>query len=171
MLAQAVPARFVMPGAPLAVPGGSGRSWFTLGASSTSADVALSRAALDAIVTHLRAQGASRVIVGGFSQGGILSIDLALAGHARIDGIAVLSGRALDGYRSSFRRALARSARVPVARRHRHTHPVRTRRCLPRTGRGGGRDSVSFHRFAGGHTIPPDVDSALAAWLGEACAP
>jgi phospholipase/carboxylesterase len=168
-LASQVPARFVMPAAPRPFRGGPpGRVWFDQHESDVSDQIRAARGAVDGVIETLRARGATRVVVGGFSQGAILSIDMALAGAHRPDAIAVLSGRALGHPRSSYRRLHA----LPIFESHGTADsmvPFARGETFATRAREAGAE-VRFERFDGDHEIPPAVVTALASWLREVCA-
>ena len=136
--------------------------------SDAQAQIRAARSEVDQVIETLLAQGATRVIVGGFSQGAILSVDMALAGTHHLAGIAVLSGRALGHPPTSYRRL----ARLPIFASH-GTHDsmvpfARGEAFLARAREAGA--LVHFERFEGDHEIPVSVETALAAWLRETCA-
>jgi phospholipase/carboxylesterase len=168
-LAAQVPARFVVPAAPLPFRGGPpGRVWFDQHEADVRDQIRAARAAVDGVIDTVRARGATRVIVGGFSQGAILSIDMALAGHSHLDGIAVLSGRALGHPRASYRRL----AHLPIFQSHGVADPMvlysRGETFAARAREAGA--ELRFERFEGVHEIPPAIEAALAAWLRDVCA-
>lgn len=167
-LARTVPARFVMPVGPRPFRGGPpGRVWFDQHDDDVREQIRAARAAVDGVIATLRARGATRVIVGGFSQGAILSIDVALAGAHRPDAIAVLSGRALGHPRASYRRLDA----LPIFASHGTADPlvpfVRGEAFAARAREAGA--EVRFERFEGGHEIPAAVETALSEWLRGVC--
>lgn len=156
------PLRVVVPAAPIAM-GASSRAWYPLDdeARATSA-----RDRLEALLRELEAEGVSRdrVIVGGFSQGAMMSIELALSVTPPIRGIVVLSGRMLDHHAPEELRALDG---VAVFWAHGRVDPrVPFERGLAfadRAEAAGAR--VERHAFDGRHTIPPAITEDLAAWL------
>jgi phospholipase/carboxylesterase len=163
-LAARVPATFVVPGSPLPWHGDArGRVWFDQHHEDAAREIRVARATIDALID---AQGVpeEHVIIGGFSQGAILSIDMALAGrHRHLGGIAVLSGRALDHPASAY----ARLAHLPIFSSHGHAdHLVpfaRGERFVNRAREAGA--DVDFHEFDGDHEIPNAIIDALATWL------
>jgi phospholipase/carboxylesterase len=158
------PMRVIVPAAPIAMRHG-GRAWYDLHADDATRQAARARGSIEAVVRTLGERGVApeHVIVGGFSQGAILSIELALVGQPRVGGIAVLSGRALEHPARTYRalehlpifQSHGRSDdRIPFARGEAF------REAATRAGA-----SVEHVPFEGGHAIPPVVVTALAAWL------
>lgn len=160
------PLRVIVPVAPIAMRGG-GRAWYEIESPEAEGQARAAREAIEGVVATLGARGvpASRVIVGGFSQGGILSIETAVDGHARLAGIAVLSGRSLPHPEPAYRaldglpifQAHGRGdARIAFARGEDF------RETATRAGA-----NVEQVVFEGGHTIPPEVVAGLASWIGR----
>lgn len=165
-LASTVPgATFVVPAAPTPAHGGGGRVWYELEQPDTDAQEADAVARLDALVDVLVAEGvpSEHVIVGGFSQGAILSLDLARVGRHHLGGVALLSGRAVPHAHADDTRLAGlpvfsahgrRDARIPFARGE----------AAVELARAAGAD-VTFVPFDGVHEIPASVIDALGAWL------
>jgi phospholipase/carboxylesterase len=160
------PLRVIVPAAPI-VRSGSGRAWYEIESRDAMTQAARAREAIEGVITTLGERGvpSERVIVGGFSQGGILSIETAVDGHARLAGIAVLSGRSLphdDAAYGALRdlpvfQAHGRSdARIAFAEGEAFRETAL---------RSGAR--VEPLVFEGGHTIPPEVVVGLAAWIAR----
>jgi phospholipase/carboxylesterase len=160
------PLRVVVPAAPIAMSHGA-RAWYEIDSPEAAAQTERACVAIEGMIATLSASGvpASRVSVGGFSQGGILSIEAALRGHARLAGIVVLSGRALPHDESDYRRLA--SLRIFQA------HGRSDARIAFAQGEAFGAAATRAGAvlepvvFDGGHTIPPDVVVALARWIGE----
>ena len=159
-------ATFVVPGSPLPWHGDMrGRVWFDQHDEDASAQIRRARAAIDGLVDGFEHEGvpSEHVIIGGFSQGAILSIEMALAGRHRLGGIAPLSGRALGHPESSY----ARLAHLPVFEAHGRADPLvpfaRGEAFVTRA-RAAGAD-VQFEIFDGVHEIPSSIVDALATWL------
>lgn len=160
------PLRVVVPAAPLAMSHG-GRAWYEIDSPEAGAQTERACVAIEGVIATLAASGVptSRVIVGGFSQGGILSIETALRGHVRLAGIAVLSGRALPHPETDYGRLA--SLRVFQA------HGRADARIAFAQGEAFGAAATRAGAvlepvvFDGGHTIPPEVVVALARWIGE----
>lgn len=160
------PLRVVVPAAPIAMSHG-GRAWYEIDSAEAPAQTERACVAIEGVIETLAARGvsASRVIVGGFSQGGILSIETALRGHVRLAGIAVLSGRALPHAETDYGRLA--SLRIFQA------HGRADARIAFAQGEAFGAAATRAGAvlepvvFDGGHTIPPEVVVALARWIGE----
>jgi phospholipase/carboxylesterase len=163
-LSTRVHATFVVPGSPLPWHGDPrGRVWFDQHHDDAAREIRVARATIDALIDDQRVPE-EHVIVGGFSQGAILSIEMALAGrHRHLGGIAVLSGRALDHPASAY----ARLAHLPVFESHGRADPLvpfaRGERFVTRAREAGA--DVQFETFDGVHEIPARIIAALATWL------
>ena len=103
---------------------------------------------------------ASKLILGGFSQGSMLTTDVALRMPSRPGGLVIWSGTLLN--ESSWSPAAAEGTPLTILQSHAVDDPI-----LPFSGAEELRDlllrcghSVEFLRFRGGHTIP---DEAIAA--------
>ena len=182
-LAQAlqVPrARFILPAAPLALAGG-GRAWWNIDAADrpryatdpqANAPSAPS-AALDA--ARLAVQGVLRsaldryvpdsLMLAGFSQGAMLSLDVALAAAPSVQRVAMLSGALLVD--AATRLDAFNGARPAVFISHGHGD-----RRLPFAGGERARQalemrgfSVKFRDFEGGHEIPEAIVAELKSFL------
>jgi phospholipase/carboxylesterase len=118
---------------------------------------------LDAVAAH---EPADRLVLGGFSQGAMLSLDLALREpERRLSGLVLLSGTLIAEPEwmplTSGRRSLR------VFQSHGESDPV-----LPFSVAEQLRDSlmnagldVTFDAFAGPHTITPRTTQHLSVWL------
>lgn len=178
--------RFVFPGAPLSLemygmP--QARAWFPLPpevltgrqrdwerfASEVPEGLAAARRALMGVVSALSAATKlpyGRIVLGGFSQGAMVTTDVALRLEEAPAGLCLLSGTliAQDDWRQ---RASARKG-LPVFQSHGHYDDVlpfapaeRLRDLLTEAGL-----AVEFVPFHGPHTIDPDELKRLAAFLG-----
>lgn len=160
------PLRVIVPAAPIAM-GGGGRAWYEIESPQAMEQARRAREAIEGVITTLGERGvpSERVIVGGFSQGGILSIETAVDGHARLAGIAVLSGRSLPHDDVAY----AALRDLPIFQAH-GTSDARIafaqgeafRETAVRSGA-----RVEPLVFEGGHTIPPEVVVGLAAWIAR----
>jgi phospholipase/carboxylesterase len=171
--------RFVVPAGLLPEVGG-GRAWWHLHDADRPAQAsndepplqspnARLQAARDAVRGVLRTVAErwapERLFLVGFSQGAMLSLDLALAGAPRIDRVAVLSGVMLA---DSVPGLLAPpTPRPPIFVSHGRQDPIlpfgageRMRTLLQKHG-----FAVDWHPFDGGHTIPASIVAALRAFL------
>ena len=173
--------RFVLPVGPLAEAGG-GRAWWHLdeqrparasegeppAAHTPSPVLQKAREAVQALIRSLEQRHAPESIaLVGFSQGAMLALDVALAAAPTIHRVAALSGALLADSANALRaRASARPAAFVAHGKSDPVVPFRSgelaRDLLQRHG-----VSVQFHAFAGGHTIPRSVLTALGPFLFE----
>jgi phospholipase/carboxylesterase len=172
--------RFFVPAAPLPERGG-GRAWWHLDAADRPAQAASDeepaghrhhpqvlavRGAIQQLLRTIVARhNPDRLVLGGFSQGAMLSLDVALAAAPAVDRVFALSGVLLVDSLAALK--APRSVRPPVFMSHGRQDPVlpfvggqRAKELLERHGY-----QVTFHPFAGGHGIPPEVVEALRAFL------
>jgi phospholipase/carboxylesterase len=180
--------RFVFPEAPLSlddVPFG-GRAWWPIDmmqlqrrlaegtvsvmANESPPGLAEARRALVSLLEAVQAQTKlpmSRVVVGGFSQGAMLTTDTALRLDEAPAALAILSGTLLSA--EQWRALAPRRAGLDVVQTHGTHDPL-----LPFAGAELLRDllahaglRVRFTSFRGGHGIDGSVVEALAAVLAE----
>jgi phospholipase/carboxylesterase len=178
--------RWVFPEAPVAVPGlGGGRAWWMIDVEryvraaergqleelereepeglETARERAI--ALLEAVHSELRP---TRVLLGGFSQGAMLSCDVALRTERPLAGLVLLSGSLVARDEWAPKAVLRRG--LPVFQSHGLADPLlpfaqaeKVRDLL----RGGGAE-VTWVPFRGGHEIPPTVVDALGRWTRSA---
>jgi phospholipase/carboxylesterase len=163
--------RFFVPAAPLAETGG-GRAWWHLDASrpATATDgelpaghqpnhqLGVVRSSVQAILRTIRSRYAPNTLVlGGFSQGAMLSLDVALAADPPVDRVVVMSGSLLADSLEGLR--TAQGGRPPVFVSHGRSDGM-----LPFQGAERAKDTlerhgfaVTWHPFEGGHQIPRSV--------------
>jgi len=174
--------RFFVPAAPLSE-FGEGRAWWHLDPSDRPAHawddkgpagyqpchlVMSARAAVRTLLGSIRSRYApDALIIGGFSQGAMLSLDVALAEGAAVDRVAALSGVLLADSLASLH--TARSSRPPVFLAHgRHDTVVpfagaeRANEILTQHG-----FAVTWRPFDGGHEIPPSVVKDLRSFFAS----
>jgi phospholipase/carboxylesterase len=174
----AAPARFVFPAAPITLPGvyGEGRAWWPLDLGKLDAQLrsgkrdfseipeglADARARVSQLVDHYAGK---RVVLGGFSQGAMLALDVALHREAPLAGVVLLSGTLIA--EPEWAPLFSRMAGVPVFMAHGRRDPL-----LPFAIAELLRDrliaagaNVEWHAFDGGHEIPQRVVDALGAYL------
>jgi phospholipase/carboxylesterase len=171
--------RFFVPAAPLAQ-GGSGRAWWYFDQDRPPhawderlpegfhphPQVARVRRAVQQLLRDVRARYApERLVLGGFSQGAMLSLDVALQANPPVDRVAVLSGVLLAESLSALQAARDPKPRVFVS--HGRQDPVlpfaaadSARRMLEHHGY-----AVQFQPFEGRHQIPDEVVAALADFI------
>jgi phospholipase/carboxylesterase len=172
--------RFFVPAAPLPSMGG-GRAWWHLDSGDRPVHarseeppaswqphpaVLAARTAVQALLRDIRERHQpEHVVLAGFSQGGMLSIDVALAADPPVDRVAVLSGALLADSLAALR--VQRTNPPPVLVTHGRDDQV-----LPFTGAERLRDMLGLHGFAvtwrpfdGGHEIPAAVVRDLATFI------
>ena len=176
-------ARFFVPAAPLPEVGG-GRAWWHLDPNTRppyaggdrvapgfqpTPEVIAARAAVQGLITSVVDRYApSTVALVGFSQGAMLSIDVALAGAPRVDRVVAMSAVLLvDSVPALTAPHPTRPPRFLLS--HGRHDPV-----LPFEGGSKARDlleqhgfSVSWCPFNGGHEIPPPVLAEADRFLFE----
>jgi phospholipase/carboxylesterase len=174
--------RFFLPAGPLPEMGG-GRAWWHLDPNDRPAhawdaqeaaghqphhQVLAARTALQTVLRTIKARHRpDTLMLGGFSQGAMLALDVALAAAPPVDRVAALSGVMLADSLPALK--APRATRPPVFVSHGRQDPV-----LPYQGGEKAKDllerhgyQVTFHPFEGGHGIPEEVVEALRAFLFE----
>ena len=122
--------------------------------------------ARSAVIAMLDALDAKRLVLGGFSQGAMLSLDVALRDSKRnIEGLVLMSGTLVA--EREWTPLMKARAGLPVFQSHGTADPIlpyqiaeKLRDTLTREGL-----NVTFERFAGGHGIPPAVMARLGEWF------
>ncbi|MBI2377513.1 MAG: dienelactone hydrolase family protein [Deltaproteobacteria bacterium] len=189
MLDESRPAmRFVFPEAPISLDAffGDSRAWWMIDvgrferalrsgdvevliAEEPEGLVAARHKVLGLLDALERAHGipSERVILGGFSQGGMLAIDTVLRSGRSFAGLVVLSGTLLA--KSAWIEAAGRLRGFPVFQSHGTMDPIlpypiaeMLRESLVKAGL-----DVEFVPFPGSHEIPPRVLSKLRSFLGR----
>jgi phospholipase/carboxylesterase len=170
--------RFVFPEGPLELPGlyGDARAWWMLDLARIERALAgvvedrsdevpdgldAARAQIDALLGELVAGGARKIVLGGFSQGAMLSLDVALHTAHPIAGLALLSGTRING--TAWAERIARVRGLPVVMAHGTRDPL-----LPFAVATSLRDqlraagaALDWVEFPGGHEIPPPALAAV----------
>lgn len=172
--------RFFLPAGPLPEMGG-GRAWWHLDPKDRPVhawddqetaghqphqQVLTARAAVQTVLRTIASRYRPEVLaLGGFSQGAMLSLDVALAADPPVDRVAALSGVMLADSLPGLK--TARTKRPPVFVSHGRADQMlaykggeKAQELLKRHG-----FQVTFHSFDGGHEIPPDVVEALRGFL------
>lgn len=177
--------RFVFPGAPLTLAEWgmpSGRAWFHLPEAVMRGQMrdwdlfarevppglpAARRAVMsvvDAVSTTMKLPY-GRIVLGGFSQGGMVTTDVALRLEEAPAGLCILSGTLTS--EAEWRQKASARKGLPVFQAHGRYDDV-----LPFTAAERLRDTlvesglaVDFHAFDGPHTIDPDELERLAAFI------
>jgi phospholipase/carboxylesterase len=181
-----VPARFVFPEAPLEFGGmyGDARAWWLLDLARLEDELrtgtprdrraeipdglAAARVQVLRFVDQVAARFAiadDRIVLGGFSQGAMVAVDVALHRATRLAGLVVLSGTLVA--ESEWQPRLAKLAGVPVFQSHGRTDallPFAVAEALRDRLRAAGA-LVEWHQFVGGHEIPPMVLDELGGFL------
>lgn len=180
------PARFVFPAAPIELGGlyGDSRAWWRLDLAKLEAELRSGairdrrdevpeglpevRAQLSGFLDELSAThsiGPDQLVLGGFSQGAMLALDVALHRAAPPAGLILMSGTLLAD--SEWTPRMASLAGVPVMQSHGTRDPL-----LPFSIAELLRDRlreagavVDWQPFAGGHEIPPQVLAAVVKLL------
>jgi len=182
--------RFVFPAAVLSLASegyGAGRAWWRIDmAAIQRGDVRLTttvpeglevaRAAIDGLLDHVETTWntpASRIVLGGFSQGAMLSLDVALRRKTPPKGVALLSGSLIaePEWRALLATPLAAGARA-VFQSHGSLDPIlpfSVAEALRDLLRSAGAD-VTWCPFRGGHEIPPPVLDGLGRFITGALA-
>ncbi len=181
--------RFLFPEAPLdleemGLPGG--RAWWHLNIWKLQEAVATGQyrdmpnespeglpAARDALLSLLKdvieATGIplARTVLGGFSQGAMLSTDVALHLPEAPAGLIILSGTLIT--QSAWRDRLRHRSGLPVLQSHGRHDPVLPFdiACLLRDALQDAGNPVTFYEFPGGHEIPFEVMELGARFLED----
>ncbi len=127
------------------------------------------RAKVEALLDALAAEGTppERTVLGGFSQGAMLSADVAFRTTRPLAGLALLSGAFVAAH--AWRAGMAARKSLPVFQRHGRVDeilPILVARPLCEAMQSAGLD-VDYDEFDDGHGIPPEVLRGLAAWLAK----
>jgi len=175
------PARWLFPDAPLSLGEWGGRSWFEIDAADIeraqrtgqsvdwSDRVPPMQEASDQALEFLAALGVpwSKLILGGFSQGSMLALDLALRAPENPLGLVLLSSNLIK--RDEWARLAPKRKGLPFFQSHGLVDPIlglpgalKLESLLKSAGLSG-----SLLKFEGGHAIPPEALSALRDFLGK----
>lgn len=181
-----LPARFVFPEAPLELGGmyGDARAWWMLDLSRLerelrsgdphvrSAEIPeglpAARQQVSRLVDQVAARFATtddRIVLGGFSQGAMLALDVALHRDTRLAGVVMMSGTLIAA--SEWEPRMQKLAGLPVFQSHGRADAL-----LPFVVAESLRDKlkaagalVEWHQFVGGHEIPAGVLAELGRFL------
>jgi phospholipase/carboxylesterase len=179
------PTRFLFPEAPLSL-GGDSRAWWPLDLARIEAELragalrdrraevpeglAPVRAQVSRLLDEVKARyglADNQVAIGGFSQGAMLALDVALHRDTPPAAVVALSGTIIS--ETEWAPRFARLAGVPVFQSHGRTDmllPFAIAEQLRDKLRAAGA-ALDWNAFGGGHEIPPPVLAALREFLGE----
>jgi phospholipase/carboxylesterase len=176
--------RFVFPAAVLSLAAdgfGAGRAWWRIDMAAlqrgdlrltTDVPVGLdaARSAVDGVLDHIEGPWgvpASRIVLGGFSQGAMLSLDVALRRQTPPRAVALLSGSLIAEHEWRALLAGAPAQARSIFQSHGSLDPI-----LPFPVAEGLRDvlrgagaEVTWCPFRGGHEIPPPVLDGLGRFI------
>lgn len=167
---------WVFPEAPLELGGlyGDARAWWMIDLDSIGRldrdrseelpdGLVAARGQVSELLGAVRARFGDHVVLGGFSQGAMLSLDVALHDPRPLDGLVLMSGTLLA--RSEWQPRMAARAGLPVLQSHGRRDQllpfgaaVTLRDLLVKAGL-----AVTWVEFDGGHEIPPPVLEAVTA--------
>lgn len=177
-LPESLRLRIVLPDAPVrpvTVNGGMRmRAWYDIdpeaGLDSGREDIAASVAFARTLIEAQRERGVptQRIVVGGFSQGGVIALEAGLGLEERLAGIVALSTYLHDGDHATQRVSLA-NAEAEIFMAHGRGDPMIPiqRAAASRTILEGLGYKVRWHEYAMGHELCMDELRDLSSWLGE----
>jgi len=177
MLKVGAPLRFVFPNAPIRPvtinAGMEMRAWYDIDPRAPlagSEDIRASAAAIERLIEREGGRGvpAQRVVLAGFSQGGVIALHLGLRHPARLAGIMGLSTYVHDHEHLTDEVSLA-SADAPIFLAHGNADPmipiaraVTARQALEALGY-----QVEWHDYPMGHQVCPEEIGHIGAWLAR----
>lgn len=186
MLAAPASVRFLFPAAPILLEGDpdGARAWWLIDfdrlqqamhlrqdrSQEVPEGLAEARALISGLLDQLEAQGADRIVLGGFSQGAMLALDVALHRTKPLAGLALMSATRING--QAWRAGMPRVAGVPVFLAHGTRDPLLPfveAKTLRDELAGAGAD-VDWVEFGGGHEIPPPVLAGLGRLIARVAA-
>jgi phospholipase/carboxylesterase len=177
MLELTRPIRFVFPNAPVrpvTINGGMMmRAWYDIDLRAPLAgdqDIRASAAAIEQLIERERQRGVPprRVVLAGFSQGGVIALHLGLRFTERLAGIMALSTYLHDPEHLTDEVSFA-SVDVPIFMAHGLVDPM-----IPATRAVGSREAlrqlgyqVEWREYGMGHQVCPEEIRDIADWLGR----
>jgi phospholipase/carboxylesterase len=177
MLPLNQPLRFVFPNAPIrpiTVNGGAEmRGWYDIDPSSSVVggdDINESAAAIKALVENEIANGlkSNQIVLAGFSQGGVIALELGLSTDHKMAGIMALSTYVHDHQRLTDRVGFA-NIDTPIFMAHGINDPV-----IPITRAITSRQTlldlaypVEWQEYAMGHQVCPQEITHIGQWLNQ----
>ena len=177
------PVRFGFPEAPLELGGlyGDSRAWWMLDLAKLDEDLRTGRPRdrrgevpeglapvrdqVSRMLDEVDKLGAEKLVLGGFSQGAMLSLDVALHRDTPPAGLVLMSGTLIA--ESEWEPRWPKLAGIPVLQSH-GKHDALLPFFVAEALRDRLRDAgarVSWHEFPGAHEIPPPVLDALGTFL------
>ena len=175
MLDLGVAVRFVFPHAPVrpvTINGGMEmRAWYDIDPRQPLAgttDIRESADAVEDLVRDEEARGVprSRIVLAGFSQGGVIALHLALRSESRFAGVMALSTYVHDPEHLADEISFS-SIDMPVFMAHGQMDPMIpiTRAITSREALTGLGYDVEWHEYGMGHEVCPQEIADIARWL------
>lgn len=175
MLELTAPMRFVFPNAPVRPvtinAGMEMRAWYDIDPAaphSGSAEISESAGQIQRLVEREGERGiaAERIVLAGFSQGGVIALHLGLRYPARLAGIMALSTYVHDHENLAGEVSFA-SAEVPVFMAHGTADPMIpiARAVASRQALEAMNYQVEWHDYAMGHQVCPEEIADIGRWL------
>ena len=177
MLEIGAPVRFVFPNAPVrpvTINGGMAmRAWYDIDPGAPLAgteDIRASAAAVEALLDREVERGVpeDRVVLAGFSQGGVIALHLGLRHPRRLAGILALSTY-LHNHEHLGEEASLASVDAPIFMAHGRMDPmipitraITSREALTDLGY-----TVEWHEYPMGHQVCPEEIADIGAWLRQ----
>ncbi len=169
--------RFVFPNAPvrpITINGGMEmRGWYDIDPGAPlagSEDIEASTAAIDALVQQECANGvpSEKITLAGFSQGGVIAMQLGLSHPQKLCGIMALSTYLHDHEHVAERLSFA-NVDTPIFMGHGLSDPMIpiTRAITSREALLGLNYHVEWHEYAMGHQVCPQEIADIAQWLNQ----
>lgn len=160
------------PQAPIQIePGYPGYAWYPFGSeqehAATAEGAATARTFIDWALTHYPIDP-ERVVLLGFSQGGMIAFRIALAEPGRFKGLAALSTVLRPESASTIERG-AGLAQLPVLVQHGTADPmipVAAARETAERLRGYGM-APEYHEYRMGHAVSPESAADLSTWVSR----
>lgn len=175
MLKLQVPLRFVFPNAPMRPVtidnGAEMRAWYDVDPHSPLANDNHIRASVASVAEvignrDLVGDDAGRIVLAGFSQGGVIALELGLSHERRLAGVIALSTYVHDHERLAERIGLA-NVRTPILMAHGLLDPL-----IPITRGATSREAlrrldyaVEWREYSMGHQVCPEEIIDIGNWL------
>jgi phospholipase/carboxylesterase len=167
--------RFLFPEAPIPMPGeGARRAWWPMDVEKLLADPSSARTApvpeglvpvrklISGLLDQLAKDGTKKLILGGFSQGAMLALDVALHRDVPVDGLVLMSTAPIPG--AGWEERMERLRGIPVFLSHGKQDPLHsfdlTRELRDQLTTAGA--DVDWLEFSGGHEIARPVFDGVA---------